>query len=119
MVNIENAVARGLIEVVQENSHTFEGFLLLALNLDGKLDFGFGHTAQIGQRLQIGHQTDALTRKNSLSELHLLHAIVDHHLQVVHLDDLAPQVRQHRKSEIPVRDGAVEGLSTLARSVST
>ena len=36
-------------------------------------------------------------------------AVVNHHLQVVHFDDLVPKIRQHGEGQVAVHDGAFEG----------
>ena len=45
---------------------------LLALNLNGKLYFRLCHTAQVCQRVQGSHQTDALPGQYSLARNFLL-----------------------------------------------
>lgn len=98
-----------LVEVVEEGGHAGEGGLLGAFNLDGKLHLDAADATQVGNALQRGHQTDALAAKDGLAELHLVHAIVDHHLQVVYLDNLLPQVGQERQRQVAVYDGLAEG----------
>ena len=68
--------------------------------------------------MEVGNETDALTREDSLTKLHLVHAIVDHHLKVVDLDDLIPHVGEHRdhKTAKIVEEGKWSISFTLDRS---
>ena len=52
--------------------------------------------------------TYVLARLYSLAELHLVHTVVDHHLKILHLNNLIPQAGQHRECEIAVSDGRLE-----------
>ena len=56
----------------------------------------FATPRRFAKRMQRSHQTDALSGKHSLTELHLVHSVVNHHLQIViYLNNLVPQMRQH------------------------
>ena len=50
-----------LIEIIQEGSNTFKSLFRLVFNLDCKFDFCLSHPTQVSQRLQVCHQTDALS----------------------------------------------------------
>ena len=95
-------------KIIQEYRHSFQSRFFLSFYLNLELDFRLGRSAQVLKALQSGTQTDALSRQYRLSELHLVHSVVDHHLQVVYLDDLVPHIGQHRQGEVSVRNGALE-----------
>ena len=82
-----------LFEIIQEGGDTFKGGLALSFYFNFKLDFGFADAANITDGVQFGYQSHATSRHNGLSESHLVHAIVHQHLNVVHLNNLLPQVR--------------------------
>ena len=50
-----------LIEIIQEGSNTFKSLFRLVFNLNCKFDFCLSHPTQVSQRLQVCHQTDALS----------------------------------------------------------
>ena len=62
---------------------------------------------QVLHAVERSHQPHAAACQYGLAEAHFVHSVVHQHLQVAHLDDLVPQVRQERKGEIAVRDGAL------------
>ena len=71
--------------------------------------------------MQRSHQTDALSGKYSLTELHLIHSVVNHHLQVIYLNNLIPQMRQHGEGEITVCNGTLKrtfGLGAFCVNVN-
>ena len=82
-----------LFEIIQEGGDTFEGRLALSFYFDFKLDFGLADAANVTDGMQFGNQSHATSRHNGLSKSHLVHTIVHQHLDVVHLNDLLPQVR--------------------------
>ena len=82
-----------LFEIIQEGGDTFEGGLALSFYFDFKLDFGFADAANVADGMQFGNQSHTTSRHHGLSESHLVHAIVHQHLDVVHLNNLLPQVR--------------------------
>ena len=96
-----------LLEIIKECGNALERLLAALLDFDAELDFGLRHTAEVGNRLQVGDEADAFARLHCLAELHLVHSVVHHHLQVVHLDNLVPQVWQHGEREVAVRDGCL------------
>lgn len=99
---------RHLLEVVEECCDAGECFLGRLLYLDGKLDLYLGNAAQVLDRVEVGNEAYVLARLYCLAELHLVHTVVDHHLEVLHLDNLIPQAGQHRECEIAVSDGRLE-----------
>ena len=103
--NLSTESSKGVVEVVEEGGHTLEGRLAGIFDFDGELDFCLACTAQVDNRLERGDQTDAAVCDDGLSEAHLVHAVVDHHLQVVHLDDLVPEVGEQGEGEIAVCNG--------------
>ena len=96
------------VEVVQESCDALKCLLLLVLYLDGKLYFGLYGAAKVGYRQKVGHKAYRLARLDCLTKLHLVHAVVDHHLEIVDLDDLVPKERKHRQCEITVGYGCLE-----------
>lgn len=108
-----------LIEIVEEGGNALQGLLGGTFDLNGKFDFRLCHSAQVGQRVQGSDQTEAVSGQDSLPELHLIDTIVDHHLQVVHLNNLIPEIRQQRQGQITVRDGRFEGALHLGTFGST
>ena len=56
----------------------------------------------------MGNQSDALSGQYRLTELHLVHTIINHHLQVVHFNNLVPQIWQHGQGEIPMCNSALK-----------
>ena len=54
-----------------------------------------------------------LAAQNRLVELHLVHTIVHHSFQIVHFNDLVPQIGKHTQCEITVRDCGAEGTFRL------
>ena len=99
---------RLLVKIIEEGGDACEGGLACVLDLDGELNLRLCHAAEVLDRMEVGNETDALTREDCLTKLHLVHAIVDHHLKVVDLDDLIPHVGEHRESEVTVGDGRLE-----------
>ena len=65
-------------------------------------------TAQVGQGFEFCAQAQALSAEDGLAEFHLVNTVVNHHLQVVDLDDLVPQIGQEGEGQITVYDGALE-----------
>ena len=82
-----------LFEIIQEGGDTFEGGLALSFDFDFKLDFGFADAANVADGMQFSSQSHTTSRHHGLSKAHLVHAIVHQHLDVVHLNNLLPQVR--------------------------
>ena len=102
-----------ILEVVEEGGDAFEGGFALAFDFDGELDFGLADAAEVLDVVQLGGQSHAAAGDDGLSKAHVGHAVVDEHLDVVHLDDLIPHVRQQRQREIAVGDGRLVGAFTL------
>ena len=50
----------------------------------------FGKDTEMRTQMCIRDRADTLSGQYGLSEFHLVHAVINHHLQVVHLDDLVP-----------------------------
>ena len=83
---------RKLFEIIEEGCNTLESRFALSFDLDFKLDFGFANTAEVADGMLFGGQTHSTSSDDGLSEAHFVHSIVDEHLDVVHLDDLLPQM---------------------------
>lgn len=83
-----------LVKVIKECRDARQRGLLLVFYLDGELDFHLADAAQVGYAVQCCHQAHALAAQYGLAVLHLVHAIVYHHLEIVHLDDLLPHIGQ-------------------------
>lgn len=83
-----------LVKVIKECRDARQRWLLLVFYLDGELDFHLADAAQVGYAVQCCHQAHTLAAQHGLAVLHLVHAIVYHHLEIVHLDDLLPHIGQ-------------------------
>ena len=66
---------------------------------------GFAYAPQILNLVELGREADAGAGDDGNAEAHFVHAVVHHHFQVVHLDNLVPHVGQEREREIAVSDG--------------
>ena len=99
----------GLFKVVEELGLALQGRLALSLDLDLEVDEGLADAAQVLDAFERGHEANLAARDDGHAEAHLVHAIVDHHLQVVDLDDLIPHVGQEREGKVAVGDGALVG----------
>ncbi len=53
------------------------------------------------------NQTNTLPSQYRLSKLHLIHSIINHHFQIIHLDNLAPQIWEKRQGKITMRNSTV------------
>ena len=101
-------MSASLFEIIQEGGDTFEGGLALSFDFDFKLDFGFADAANVADGMQFSDQSHTTSRHHGLSKAHLVHAIVYQHLDIVHLNNLFPQVGQQRKRKISVCDSALK-----------
>ena len=54
-------------------------------------------------------QAYALSGEYGLPVAHVVHAVVHHHLQIVHLDDLVPKHGQERECQVAVGNRLSEG----------
>lgn len=97
-----------LIEVVEEGGDALEGRFALTFNFDFEIDFHFGNAAQILDIVQLGRHAHTATGNHRLTEAHFVHAIIHQHRDIVHLNDLLPQIGQHGEGEIAVSDGALK-----------
>ncbi len=104
--------------MIEEGGHTCQRRFALILDVDGELDFYFADAAEVGDAFELCAKTNALTALDGLTESHLVHTIVDQHLDIVHLDNLFPKVRQEGERQITVNDSCTKGTS-FARSWST
>ena len=59
------------------------------------------------------HEPHALACQYGLPETHLVHPIIHHHFQVVHLDNLLPKIRKERKRQITVHNCRLIGAFRL------
>lgn len=95
------------VEIVEEGGDALQSGLALSLNLDGEFDLYLADAAQVLDVVQRGGESHPAACDDGHAEAHLVHSIVDHHLQVVHFDNLFPQVGQQRERQIAVGDGAL------------
>ena len=95
--------------MIEEGGHTRQRRFALVLDVDGELDFNLANAAEVGNAIKFRAQTNALTALDSLAETHLVHTIVDQHLDIVYLDNLFPEIRQEGERQIAVSDGRTEG----------
>ena len=98
-----------LLEVVEECGHAVECGLSLSFYLDAKLHTGLADAPQVFDAVERSDQADAAAGLDGLAKPHLVHAVIDEHGDVSHLDDLLPEVRQERECEVAVGDGAPVG----------
>lgn len=98
-----------LIEMIEEGGDACERRFLLVFDLDGKFDFHFADATEVGNGLQRGDEAYALSAQNGLAEFHLVHAVVDHHLQVVDFNNLLPHVGEKGECQVAVNDCLSEG----------
>ena len=101
------------VEVVEEGGDALKCGLALTFDFNLEGDAGLADTTQVGYLVQLGHHAQTAAHGHSLTETHLVHAIVDEHLQVVDLDDLVPEVGQQREGKITMHDGALVGALGL------
>ena len=100
-----------LIEMIEEGGDTCERWFLLVFDFDGKFDFHFADATEVGNGLQRGDEAYALSAQNGLAKFHLVHAVVDHHLQVVDFNNLLPHVGEEGECQVAVNDCLSEGAS--------
>ena len=94
-----------LLKIVEEGGEAFESLLLLVLYLELELDLSLADAANVGYVVKHGCEAHALAGEDRLAELHLVHAVVYKHLDIVHLNDLLPQMGQEGQSEVTVSYG--------------
>ena len=106
--------------MVEEGSHACERRLLLALDFNLEGDDSLADSMDVGNVCQGRNQANALSAEYRLSEFHLVHSVVDHHLQVVHLDGLLPKMGEEAECQVAVGNGLSEGafLSTFGVHVN-
>ena len=105
---VREGIEKRLADSIESVMRLSDGLLIVDIPGDRQIDFSLRHTAQVCQRMQRCHQTDTLPGQHSLTELHLVHTIVNHHFQIVHLNNLVPQMRQHGKGEVTMRNGTLK-----------
>lgn len=89
----ETAIAGlGLFEIVEESGETFESLLLLVLYLQFEFNLSFAYTSDVGNLVQRSCEAHSLPGEDWLAKFHLIHAIVDKHLDIVHLNDFLPEM---------------------------
>ena len=85
--------------MVEECSHARERRLLLVLDFDLEGDDSLAYSMNVGNVCQGGGHANALSAEYGLSEFHFVHSVVDHHLQIVHLDGLLPKMGEKAEGE--------------------
>ena len=83
-----------VIEEIEESGQSLESGLLSVFDFDNKLNLRFAGTSEVDDVVEIGNQSDPAPGDNRLSEFHLVHSVVNHHLEVINLDDLVPHIGQ-------------------------
>ena len=101
------------LEVIQERGDALQSGFALALDFHLEVNLGLADAAQVGDIVQLGDEAHAAAGNNRLAKAHLVHTVVDLHLQVVYLNDLVPQVGNQRHGQVTVGDGAVIGAFSL------
>ena len=99
--------------MVEEGSHACERRLLLALDFNLEGDDSLADSMDVGNVCQGRNQANALSAEYRLSEFHLVHSVVDHHLQVVHLDGLLPKMGEEAECQVAVGNGLAKGTLGL------
>ena len=61
-----------------------------------------------GNVCQGGGHANALSAEYGLSEFHFVHSVVDHHLQIVHLDGLLPKMGEKAEGEVAMGNSLAE-----------
>ena len=102
-----------LFKIIEELSLALQCRLALTLDLDLETDISLADAAQVFDLVELGIESDATAGDDGHAKAHLVHTIVDHHLQMVHLDDLSPQMGQQREGQIAMRNRALIGALTL------
>ena len=109
-----------LVEVVYEDGDAFDGFFACLLDVHGELDFCLYSAAEVGDAVEGGGEGEALAAEDGLTEFHLVNAVVDEHLDVLHINDLPPEIREDGEGEVTVCDGGAKlalGLCALCVNV--
>lgn len=94
-----------LFEVIEEGGQAFESLFLLSFYLQLELYLRLAYAAYVGYVVKACRQAHTLSGEHRLAKSHLVHAIVDKHLDVVHLDDFLPKVWKEGKGEIAMSNG--------------
>ena len=81
----------------------------MVFDFDVKLNLHFADASEVTDVVEFSDEAHALSGEHGLSELHLVHAVVHEHLDVLDFDDLFPEVGQKAEGEIAVDDGLSEG----------
>lgn len=91
-----------------------EGKFALAFNLNLEVDFHLGNATEVLNIVEFSGHAHTAASDHSLTEAHLVHAIVHQHRDVVDLNNLSPKIWKNRKGEIAVSDGALEWAFLLS-----
>ena len=103
------AALGGSVEVIEEGGDAGECRFLLVFDFDVELNLHLADASEVTDVVEFSDESHALSGEHGLSELHLVHAVVHEHLDVLDFDDLFPEVGQKAEGEIAVDDGLSEG----------
>ena len=94
---------------IEEGGDAGECRFLLVFDFNVKLNLHLADASEVTDVVEFSDESHALSGEHGLSELHLVHAVVHEHLDVLDFDDLFPEVGQKAEGEIAVHDGLSEG----------
>lgn len=80
----------GLVEMVQKDDGSREGWFGIAFNLKLGIKLGLRYPSQVGKGCQLYLQTHFAVYHDRLIEFEFIKSIVDQHLDIVDLGDLIP-----------------------------
>ena len=105
-----------LVEIIKEYGYAFESRLALAFYFYAEVDLRLACAAEVLNLVKLCYQANSAACDNRLAEAHVLDTIVNKHLDVLHLDNLIPEVWEYRECEIAVSYGRLVwtfGFSSL------
>ena len=91
--------------MIEKHDRRIEGRFGAVLDFERHLDLRLGDAAEVCERHQRGAQPDCVACQHRPVEAQFLDAVVDQHLHVVDLQNLSPEVGEHRKVQVAVRNG--------------
>jgi len=102
-----------VVEIIEEGGFAVEGWFALSFYFDGDMNFGLADAPQVLNVAEYCFRANAAACDDGLAEAHIVHAVVDQHLDVAHVDNLVPHIGQQRQCQIAVGNGAPVGTFHL------
>jgi hypothetical protein len=90
------------MEMVQEYQNTGESRFFLVLNFQFDFYFGFDSTTKVCDIFQFGDQPYFTIDSHGLGKSQVFDAVIDHHFEIFHPNDLLPKVRHNAECQITV-----------------